>query len=417
MRSEVTRLNRLYALLSAAVAVSLVISLTWKPMSFEERLIRIQLEEASPGLAKALEQESSDVRAVVLEYANDSVLQLKARAALLRYPEMAPRILGLYGAEPEFQEILQAYGDSIFPPIEYFLDNDVYSLRVMRYAAEKVEAAKNAVGGFWHTGKQPAPAQATQVANDDRDEAQPTMREAFTAAQALSAERRGWYAVNFIQREGYDFLGQFVTDDQGRPKWIQSERILETGTSFFTGGIRSLETKVRTDQSLTAGDIGGAAADTFVGFGALKLLRLGRAGAASGKSVSLASRTAAVSRFARTGSLGLKIARYGKWPAIAAAVYVIAKNPAIINDTLAGAASLFGLPTWLAQLVGWTSILLPVFYVGAWFMRLLVRPAIAVLRSVLRLLFWIERNSRKKKSQTVADRHSLPPPQLVSTLR
>src|SRR3546814_20335414 len=76
--------------------------------------------------------------------------------------------------------------------------------------------------------------------------------------QALSSEDRGWYAVQFIKAEGYDFLGQFVMNAKADVSWIQTERVLEGINSFFAGGLKGLETKLRGDETIVAGDVGWA---------------------------------------------------------------------------------------------------------------------------------------------------------------
>ena len=43
----------------------------------------------------------------------------------LGHPAAAREILQLYGAEPEFKDILRRFGDSVIPVIQYFRDNDL----------------------------------------------------------------------------------------------------------------------------------------------------------------------------------------------------------------------------------------------------------------------------------------------------
>ena len=49
----------------------------------------------------------------------------------VQYRETARQILLLYGAEPEFREILKTYGDAVFPVIQYFRENDVWTVRAI----------------------------------------------------------------------------------------------------------------------------------------------------------------------------------------------------------------------------------------------------------------------------------------------
>lgn len=378
-------MKKLYVLTGAAVLTALIISFAWQPMSFEERIIHIQAEQAPPALAAALKDEPVEVKAVVLDYTHDPVLQLKAQAALLAHPELARKILTLYGDEPEFKQILRRYGEAILPSIEYYLRNDVYSVRMMHYTARMTEATKQAAA------KLRSEYRGTDIKAEMRPQQEP-----------LTPEMRGWYAVNFIHEKGHGFLGQFVMAPDGEPKRLQSERFLEGANSFFAGGVRSLESKFKLDEEIAAGDIGWATVDVLFVASAVKLLRIGRAAAASGKSLSLSTRAAAFgSRMARVGRLGMRAARYAKWPAVLVTAYVAVKHPGVINDTLAGLAKLVGVPEWVGQFVGWSILLLPLLWLAQWIFRLLLRPAIALLGGAVRLLSWAEQRLGKRRSVAV----------------
>lgn len=379
-------MKKLSILLIAALMTAAAIGLAWQPASFEERAIALQRDHAPPHLAAALRGEPLDVQAVVLDYQEDPLLVLKAQAALTRYPRLARVVLPLYGDTPEFKEILAAHGESVLLPIAYFLHNEVTPVSVVHYAKQKLKTVKTAANSLLNN-RQPTGTAGAQAEED---------------ATALTPEQRGWYAVNYIRAEGHDFLGQFVMDAQGDPRWNQTERLTEGASMLFTSGIRDLETKLQTDQTLTAGDIGWAAADAFVAVGAVKLLRLGRAAAASGQSIKTSTRTAALtSRVARTSQLGARIAQHGKWPAIAVVAYIALRHPAIISDALVATASLFGVPDWLGLLVGWTLILLPLLYVGGWILRAIVFLASALLTALQRALAWLDHLDRPKRRTAV----------------
>lgn len=370
-------MKKLSLFLIVAVIAAVAISLTWQPMSFEERAIQLQLDQSSPELGAALKDEPLGVKAVFVDYADDKMLLLKAQAALMKYPQMAREIFPLYGDAPGFREILLAYGESVLPPIDYFLNNDVYSVNFAHYAGRKMRAAKRSARRLMAGDQRTA----------NRDTATPSADANADAANTLTAEQRGWYAVKYIQNEGHNFLGQFVVDGQGKPKWIQSERVMEDASALLTSGIRGLETKVQTRQPVTAGDVGWAAVDTLVVVSAVKLLRIGEAAAASGESLNASTRTAALaSRLARGSRLGSRIVQYGKWPAIAVAAYMAVRHPSIMSDAFGGLAHFVGLPAWVGVFAGWTLLLLPVLYLATWFMRVFARPIAAVLRTLLRLL-------------------------------
>jgi len=264
-------MKKLAVLLIAALAIAVVVSLDWHPASFEERAIALELEHAPPALAAALQEEPLEIKAIVLDYADDKMLLLKAQAALAKYPQLARTVLPLYGDKPEFKQILATYGESVLPPIVYFLNNDVITVALSYYAAQKVQALKNSVKRLRGRQQSGAPATNAEQATDAE------------TTTPLTREQRGGYAVNYIRTEGHDFLGQFVMDSEGKPKWIQTERVMEDINALFTSGIRGLETKLQTEQTPTAGDVGWAAVDSFVALGAFKLLRLGRAAATTGE--------------------------------------------------------------------------------------------------------------------------------------
>jgi hypothetical protein len=401
-------LKKLYVLLVIAVVVAAAASFRWEPMPLEEKLVRLQAEAAFPELAEAIKDEPVAVHAVLLDYTDDKVLLLKAQAALLKYPELSRKILPLYGSEPEFREILLAHGDSILPPIDYFLSNDVRTVALMHYTRQKVQAAKGAVGQLL----------SSKAAEQPLEAATETVAElASKKAAGLTPQERGWYAVNFIRNEGHNFLGQFVVDARGETRWIQSERLLEGANALFASGIRTLETKARTDQAITAADIGWATVDMLAVVGAAHLLRLGKSATTATK----ATKPAAVSSRAgslasRVGQAGLKGARYAKWPAIVLTGYVAAKHPGIINDVLAAVAKAAGLPIWPVQLAGWTLLLLPLLYLGSWIMRLVVRPTLALLRLLVRVLALIDQKHRERsqaKSGVRASSNNNAPPEAV----
>src|SRR3546814_13275742 len=64
--------------------------------------------------------------------------------------------------------------------------------------------------------------------------------------------------------------------------------------SFFAGGLKGLETKLRRDEPIVAGDVGWAALDVAIGVGALKVLRMGKTGVAGGRSLTFSQRSAAL---------------------------------------------------------------------------------------------------------------------------
>ena len=76
-------------------------------------------------------------------------------------------------------------------------------------------------------------------------------------------------------------------------------------------------------------------------------------------------------------------ARYAKWPAVIGVGYLVVTHPGIINDFLAEVAEVLGYPVKLVQFLGWILILLPALYIGSWGFRLIVRPALGLLGTLI----------------------------------
>ncbi|MGM0767257.1 MAG: PspC domain-containing protein [Pseudomonadota bacterium] len=355
-------------ILGLALALALLISAVSRPMPVEERLISIQARELMPGF-DAIGEQPVEVQAAIVDLGDDPLLVLKAQAAMLAYPEMARTILPLYAAEPEFREVLRRYGEHALPPIDYFLGESVSSLEWMNKVNRQYQRARSFLADL---GGEEGSDQSGA-----KSEAQPEQR--LTGA-SLTPEERGWYAVNFIKEEGHDFLGQFVVDAQGDTQWIQTERVLEGITRFFTSGVRQLETNYRTGEVITLSDIGWASVDVLVFTSAVKLLRAGRGAATATRGANLSTRSAALAaRITAGGRLILSSTRYAKWPVIIGAGYLVLRHPGIISDVFAGIAEVVGVPPLAIQVVGWLLILAPILYLTSW----LLIPAVVVLRGLL----------------------------------
>lgn len=358
-------MRKLLLILGLATVIALVSTVTSKPMLIEERLIQIQAEDTLRDFPR-IENEPLEVQAALLDMADDELLLLKARAAYLRYPDMTREIFPVFGPEPEFREILRLYGENILPPIHYFLSNSIGSIELMNDLANKYEAAVEFFIG-------------NETAENGTAGRQNTPRK-----EKLSPEERGWYAVRFIQEEGHDFLGQFVVNDQGDIIWVRTERVLENINQFFASGIRNLEIQHRTGDDISAADIGWASVDVLVFASALKVLRVGRAVAVSSRGAARGTRSAALAaRLTTSGRMLMTTARYAKWPAVIGVGYLVVTHPGIINDFLAEVSEILGYPAKLVQFLGWMLILLPVLYIGSWIFRLVVRPALALLGTMI----------------------------------
>jgi len=358
------------ATLLAFLAALLITSL-YRPAPLEEQLLHLQVERVMPQYADDLSVEPAALQALLLAYADDPVLLAKARLALLRYPEVSRPIFSFYGDSLMFQDVLRTYGEDIVLPIHYFLTNEIFTLELMRGMSETARSALNGVRGLWRGG-------------------QPNES---TVQEALTSEERGRYAIHFINEEGYDFLGQFVMTPNGEVGWVQTERVLEGINRFFAGGIRGLETKLRRDESIGMGDVGWAAVDVAIGVSAFKILRMGRAAAAGGQTLTFSQRSAVLGAGLWRGSLiGARMVKYGA-PAVLA--YMAIRHPSVINSLLGSAAEKLGLPVVLVQVLGWTLVLLPIMLV----LRFLIAPLAWVMSGLAGVLRWGDRAIGRRAGQ------------------
>lgn len=340
-----------------AALVALAIALFSQPRTLDEQLLQLQLAQAVPAHIKDLSVEPVEVQALLLTYADDAVLLAKAQLALMRYPEIARAVLPVYGESSRFQQVLRNYGEDSLLPILYFMQNEIYTLELMRSVNETARA-------FADTFRSPE-------VEDHREES--------PMAGPLTPEERGRYAIEFLAEEGYGFIRQFVLSSKGEVDWVQTDRVLESLNRFFAGGIANVERKVRRDENITVGDVGGAALDVAVGVGAFKLLRMGRV-APAGRALTLSQRSAVVGAGLWRGTpLGARVAKYGA-PAVLA--YMALRYPSVLNSLLADLAGKLGVPAPVALWAGWTLILLPIFMV----LRILLRPLGWVLVSLGRVM-------------------------------
>lgn len=342
---------------------ALLITGLYKPKPLEAQLLHLQVEQAIPEYADILLAEPAEIQALFLAYADDTVLVTKARLALLRYPDIARPVFLMLGESQEFQDVLRKYGEDVTLPIHYFLTHEIFTLEMMRGMSETARSAISAIRRLWSDNE---PAQAA-------------------ANSPLQSEERAWYAVQFIKAEGYDFLGQFVMGLKGEVSWVQTERVLEGINSFFASGLKGLETKLRRDETIAVGDVGWAALDVAIGVGALKVLRMGKASAVGGRSLTFSQRSVALgSGLWRTSAVAARVVKYGA-PAVLA--YIAIRHPSVINSLLGSAAEKLGLPVELVQVVGWTLVLLPIMLL----LRFVVGPLAWGMAAIVGLLRWVER--------------------------
>jgi hypothetical protein len=366
----------LYLACLVAAATALLISFVSKPIPIEQRLVQLQLEQLLPEYAEELNRESIELQAQFIDYAQDDtpVLSLKARLALLRYPEMTRPILALYGAEEEFQHVLREYGEQIIPPIHYFLNHEITSLWLRKRLSGFLDSGSGAV---------------RQLRGEKKDSDKGPEDE---SRRAITAEERGWYAVMSIKHEGHDFLGQFVLGEDGQVSWIQTERVLEGINAFFASGVRGLETKLRRRESIELSDMGWATLDIAIGVSALKVLRMGRGSGVAARSMSYSERSAALGASLLRGSaIGLRVAKYGAPFALA---YIVLRHPSVLNSVFGRVADMLGVPARLMQVLGWSLVLLPIVLI----LQFLLRPVALLMTGLGNGLRWFDLQIRGRRS-------------------
>ncbi len=312
------------------------------------------------------------MQASLLDYSGDKELVLKAWIALSKYQAATREILLLYGAEPEFKDILRRYGDAVVPVIQYFRDNDVWTVRAMDATGKAIASAMEAAKKFWR-----------RVMGDEPENPQPA---APPRPVGLGPVERGWYAVNFIKHEGHDFLGQFSVHPDGKARWNQTDRVVKASTAFFTSGVRNLETKIDLGQDLTGADAFWAGLDVALVAMPAKILMSGKTVARSGQELNLASRTRLVApRLLPRSEMFRKLGAYG---AAAAVLYVVARHPSLFNSVFAELANLIGVSPWVLQAAGWSVVIALLLYVFAWLLIPAAKLALFILR-------WLERSPKR----------------------
>lgn len=336
--------------LAIAVMVSFAIVQLSNPVSYVDQLIRIQADEELGHIDRAILNEPIPIQATLLDYSSDKELVLKAWIALHKYPEKARNILLTYGSQSTFMEILKNYGDAIIPPIDYFLQNDVWSVKAMDSVGGLVNKGTAFVNDLWN-----------DITGSAQARASPGVQ---TQTRVLGPEERGWYAVNYIKKEGHDFLGQFVVDKDKRVKWNQTARVTNAISSLFTSGVRALETKYDLGDDVTPGDVFFAGLDVVPMAVSLKLLRAGKVVKQSGKELSFTTRTRLFAP--RLISRSPILQGMGKYGAAVAIGYIVVSHPSLINSLFDELAKSLGVSSWLVQFVGWILIIILIFYPFLW---------------------------------------------------
>ena len=331
-------------------------------VGYDERLVGIAVEQTFGDAAPAVAAQPLAIQALLLDYAAEpggEALVLQTRLALLRYPELAHRVLRAYGGEPEFQRILLNYGPAVLLPIAYFMDHELTSLEWRHRLGDAVDDVTRWLSDVFGVGSPTDPS------------SMPSEGASGATAEALTPEQRGLWAIAFVGTEGHDFLGQFVTGADGEVEWVQTERVLKGVSELFFGGLSNVERKRRQGQEIHIGDVAWAAIDVAAIVATVKLVKALKALRSAPRGVArvrFSERVALVGSrvLQQSGRLGAAVARDG---AIPAAAYLMLRYPSLINATLVELAGWLGVAPAAVQFAFW--------FVALW---LLLRVTLALLR-------------------------------------
>jgi len=347
-------------LIAVALAGAVAITAFSTPRSLDDHALDLRLQRALPAVSAELRDEPAGVRTALIDFAGDQQLVLNARLALLRHPALSREVLPLYADSRAFRLVLREHGPAAIPPIHYFLTHEPATLELRARVVSWLSAWDD------EPGRRPA---------------------------TLSPHERGTWAIEFIRREGHDFLGQFAVTASGTVHWIQSERFATETKRFFTSGLVALETRRRLGHETYASDYGWAAVDVLLPFAAFKAARVGKA-AATARAGRVAARGVRGARVAAAGSRAARIAQLGrtalKAGAVAGTAYVV-MNPGVIGSIGGEIAQWTGLPAWLVTGGLWFALFAPLLLVLGFGWRWLLRPAVLALAGVLAGGRWMHR--------------------------
>ncbi|MEL7979479.1 hypothetical protein AAG584_05510 [Vreelandella titanicae] len=343
---------------------------------FESKLVRLEAQRALPSLEAALQQETAELNALFLSYADDQALWMSASLAILRHGDMARDVLVEYGLLPNFQRVLVRYGADAVLPISYFRNHDVATLKAQYWVGERYQQFSR----WW---------------SDEEGDAD----------SAFTPYRRGQMGIVLLDANGHALLNQFVVSEQGDVEWLQGERLVAGLGDFFTSGLRDLESQWRRGDDIGAADLGWAGVDLLVMASTVKVLRAGKAARAARVGSVEAQGTRAGLRQGALMSGGGRFAalpRMAKVATVAGTAYVVVRHPSLVSALGANLSSWLGWPVWLGQFLIWLIVLLPVLFIARFIYRWLLTPILWLLVPLMRVCFRAANNqlARRTKPQT-----------------
>lgn len=373
-----------WLIVATAILVAGVLTAVASHEPFDSQLVRLEVQRALPALEPTLEQESPEINALFLSYANDQALWMSASLALIRHGDIARSALIDYGLSPQFQEVLVRFGADAVLPISYFRDHDVTTLRAQHWIGERYQQ----VSRWWSD----EPTDTNELGEADVE----------AAIAELTPFRRGQMGIALLDANGHGLLNQFVMSEQGDVEWLQGERIVAGVGDFFTSGLRDLESQWRRGDAIGAADLGWAGVDLLVMASTVKVLRAGRAArtARVGSIEAQGARTGLrQGALATTGGRFATLPRIAKVAAVAGTAYIVIRHPSLVSALGANLSNWLGWPTWLGQFLIWLIVLLPVLFIARFIYRWLLTPLLWLLMPLIRVCFKAANRSLAKRSQ------------------
>ena len=348
---------------------------------YVDALIKLQLDARLEDRSELFVGESPGIQALMLHYSDDDSLVLRTRIALNEFPDTAEEVLLTYGADPDFKEVFDEYGETIIPVIQYFIENDLI-IDELLHDIQRMWASLWAI---------------VSSNNDDKD----------LQSIDLSSEARGALSIAMIQDMGHGLLGQFVANDNGQIERVRTEQTLEIISGALADGIRTVEERYRAEENVEIKDILWATADVAALTGALalvsrtagtlKLMRATKEVVRSGKrlSVTRTSATIGARLLSSAGKVAPRVAKYG---VPLATILLIVKHPNLLNSLFAEVGVWLSLPQWLSQISLWMLLLFILLIPLSW----VLVPALRMLIRILEISVSILNRPRVEKASVDA---------------
>ncbi|MFG6666828.1 hypothetical protein ACGK9R_06935 [Halomonas sp. HNIBRBA4712] len=346
-------------LLALAIGLAGLLTALASSEAFEPRLVRLEAQRALPSLDAALADESAEINALFLHYADTPALWMNAHLALERQGAAAREVLLAYAFLPEFQDVLARFGPEALLPIIYYREHDVATLKARHWLGERYREASR-----WWSEADELPVEPAE----------------------WNADQRGLMGIALLAEEGHALLNQFAIDAQGDIHWLQSERIVTGVGDFFTSGVRGLEGRWRRGEAIGAADVGWAGVDLLLMASTVKVLRAGRLarGARVGSVEARATQTGARSGALAGAARFTTLPRVAKLAALTTTAYVVIRHPSLISALGANVARWLGFPAWVGQFALWLIVLLPLLIVVRLVWRWVLAPLLWSLALLMR---------------------------------